>query len=71
MLGSRIHKSTSMLRKSKKKNQYSEETYGIPVLNCLDIDIFTESVPLYEILLSSTTTFNKMSLKGHFTNRLS
>ena len=46
MLESRIH--TSMLRKSqkKKKIQYSEETYGIPVLNCLDIDIFTESVPL-------------------------
>ena len=32
--------------KPKKKIQYSEETYGIPVLNCLDIDIFTESVPL-------------------------
>ena len=30
----------------KKKIQYSEETYGIPVLNCLDIDSFTESVPL-------------------------
>ena len=45
MLASRIH--TSMLRKSqKKKIQYSEETYGIPVLNCLDIDSFTESVPL-------------------------
>ena len=44
MLESRIH--TSMLRKSQKKIQYSEETYGIPVLNCLDIDSFTESVPL-------------------------
>ena len=32
--------------KPKKKIQYSEETYGIPVLNCLDIDSFTESVPL-------------------------
>ena len=57
--------------KPKKKIQYSEETYGIPVLNCLDIDIFTESVPLCEILLSSTTTFNKMFQKGHFANKLS